>query len=95
MKLPPDKLFADTEQVQHRPGNSLQPRVSDYSGFNPTVGTIHSTQVVEHVVWESSTMVRYRRAVSCVWMLSVKLSVGAKLEHEAIKNIWLSYTGEN
>lgn len=95
MKLPPDKLFADTEQVQQRLGNSLQPRVSNYSRVNPTVGTIHSAQVVEHVVWESNTMVRYRRAVSCVRILSVKLSVGAKLEHKSIKNIWLSYTGEN
>lgn len=40
-------------------------------------------------------MIRYRRAVSYAQILSMKLSAGEKWEHKAIKNIWLSFTGEN
>lgn len=43
--------------------------------------------MVECIVWESNTVVRYRGASDCI--LSVQLSAGAKLEDEAIKNVWL------
>lgn len=36
-------------------------------------------------------MVRYRGGVSCVWILSVKISADEKWEHKAIKNIWLPF----
>lgn len=29
LKLPPHKLFADTERIQQKPGNSLQPSISN------------------------------------------------------------------
>lgn len=39
-------------------------------------------------------MVGYRRVVSCVLILRVKLSAGEKWEHKAIKNICLFYRRE-
>lgn len=71
-----------------------QERASSLEGIqlwlNPTVGTICGTQMAEHVIWESSPMVRYRTVLICVQIQSLQLSTGTRLACEAIEKYMAS-----